>query len=244
MIRHRDWIKYVVATVFFLQIAAGRAADRPNILWITSEDNSPYLGCYGDAQASTPHLDQLAAQGVRYRNAFSSAPVCSAARSTLISGMHASSAGLHNHRSSLAIPAHFQLYPELLRKAGYFCTNNAKTDYNISVQGKRGTTACVVLGVEAIEARASLTPLMRDASADVRVVAAEALAHMGEIGAAKQTLLEVIKTGNPYEGLAAINTLEMIARAELMTGEELRGLLEGTERTDLMERVMDAMKTL
>ena len=57
--------------------------DRPNILWITSEDNSPYLGCYGDLQARTPHLDRFSGQGVRYLNAFSSAPVCSAARSTL-----------------------------------------------------------------------------------------------------------------------------------------------------------------
>ena len=142
MIRCSRWIGFIVVCVLLLSMASGRAADRPNILWITSEDNSPYLGCYGDTQAQTPHLDHLAAQGVRYRNAFSSAPVCSAARSTLISGMHASSAGLHNHRSSQAIPAGFQLYPELLRKAGYYCTNNAKTDYNVTVQGKRGTRAC------------------------------------------------------------------------------------------------------
>jgi N-sulfoglucosamine sulfohydrolase len=621
MNRHLNWMCTLVVAVLFVSITPGWTADRPNILWITSEDNSPYLGCYGDTQARTPHLDQLAAQGVRYRNAFSSAPVCSAARSTLISGLHASSAGLHNHRSSVAIPAGFQLYPDLLRKAGYFCTNNSKTDYNISVQGKRGTTACwdqssgkahyknrsagqpffavfnlgishegqttdraytrrrqqglypaervvspkdvklppyhadtpvvrenwsryydnmwlldtqvgdllaeleqsgqaentivfyygdhggalprgkrnihdsgtrvpliirfpekyqhlastkasqwvdapvafvdfpatllslldipipghyegkaflgsqakahdhvflfrgrmderydtvravrtedalyinnltphrawgqyyfypfnvmpsmdawyqaylagrcnpvqarywqtkpgeefyviesdpyqinnlidkkehartirrlrqtlrdrlvetrdaglipegmyawlpgdqtvyeyahshaypidaivdlafkatsrdrvhlasikaalshthpvmrywaatgcVVLGMQAIEAKEALAPLIRDVSADVRVVAAEALAHMGEIGAAKETLLQVIKTGNPYEGLAAINTLEMMARDSLMTGDELRALLEGTERTDLMERVMDAIKTL
>ena len=142
MIRHSHGMNFVVVGILLGSLALGQAADRPNILWITSEDNSPYLGCYGDTQARTPHLDQLAAQGVRYRNAFSSAPVCSAARSTLISGLHASSAGLHNHRSSVAMPASFELYPELLRKAGYYCTNNAKTDYNISVQGKRGTTAC------------------------------------------------------------------------------------------------------
>ena len=90
---------------------------RPNILWITSEDNSHYLGCYGDPQARTPNLDKLATQGVRYRHAFANAPVCSAARSTLITGMHASSAGIHNHRSSNAIPGAFRLYPELLRQA-------------------------------------------------------------------------------------------------------------------------------
>ena len=108
------------------------AAERPNILWITSEDNGPYLGCYGDALAQTPHLDRLAAAGVRYRYAFANAPVCSTARSTLITGMYASSLGVHNHRSSVAIPAAFLLYPEHLRAAGYYCTNNSKTDYNIA----------------------------------------------------------------------------------------------------------------
>ncbi len=110
------------------------ADDRPNILWLTSEDNSPYLGCYGDTFAQTPHLDRLASEGVRYRHAFANAPVCSAARSTLITGMHASSLGVHNHRSRVAIPARFQPYPKYLRAAGYYCTNNSKTDYNIPDQ--------------------------------------------------------------------------------------------------------------
>jgi len=104
--------------------------DRPNILWITSEDNSPLLGCYGDEQAHTPNLDRLATQGIRYRNAFANAPVCSAARSTLITGMYACSLGIHNHRSKANIPASFRPYPEYLRQAGYYCTNNSKTDYN------------------------------------------------------------------------------------------------------------------
>jgi arylsulfatase A-like enzyme len=123
-------------------LTAGRASiasarqDRPNILWITSEDNSPYLGCYGDPQAHTPNLDRLAAEGVRYRNAFANAPVCSAARSTLITGMHACSLGIHNHRSRVRIPERFRMYPEYLRDAGYYCTNNSKTDYNIAGVGK------------------------------------------------------------------------------------------------------------
>ncbi len=114
MFKHPIWICSVFMSVLLLSFVSSQAADknRPNILWITSEDNSPYLGCYGDVQAKTPNLDRFSTQGIRYRNAFSSAPVCSAARSTLISGMHASSAGLHNHRSSNAIPAAFKLYPE------------------------------------------------------------------------------------------------------------------------------------
>ncbi|MHB9007613.1 MAG: sulfatase-like hydrolase/transferase, partial [Limisphaerales bacterium] len=83
---------------------AADAAERPNLLWITSEDNSPYLGCYGDPLARTPHLDRLAAQGVRYRHAFANAPVCSSARTTLITGMYASSLGAQHHRSRVHIP--------------------------------------------------------------------------------------------------------------------------------------------
>jgi N-sulfoglucosamine sulfohydrolase len=108
------------------------AAERPNILWITSEDNSPYLGCYGDSLARTPHLDRLAAEGVRYRNAFANVPVCSPTRTTLITGMYASSLGVQHHRSRVAIPASFKLYPEHLRAAGYYCSNNSKTDYNVA----------------------------------------------------------------------------------------------------------------
>jgi N-sulfoglucosamine sulfohydrolase len=107
------------------------ADERPNVLWITSEDNSCYLGCYGDPNAETPHLDRLAAEGIRYRNAFANAPVCSTARSTLITGMHACSLGIDHHRSRVAIPEAFLLYPELLRAAGYYCTNHSKEDYNI-----------------------------------------------------------------------------------------------------------------
>ena len=108
-------------------------AARPNVLWLTSEDNGPFLGCYGDPHARTPHLDGLAAEGVRYRRAFANAPVCSSARTTLITGMYPPSIGAQHHRSRMPLPAGFQLYPELLRAAGYYCTNNAKTDYNVTL---------------------------------------------------------------------------------------------------------------
>ncbi|WP_320112589.1 sulfatase [Draconibacterium orientale] len=103
---------------------------RPNILWITSEDNSPFLGCYGDAFATTPTLDKLASEGFRYTNAYANCPVCAPARNTIITGVYAASNGNEQMRSTypkskLVIP-----YPELLRKAGYYCTNNVKTDYN------------------------------------------------------------------------------------------------------------------
>lgn len=118
-----------LAGLFLLPL---RSAERPNILWITSEDNSPYLGCYGDANAQTPNLDRLAAEGIRFRNAFANAPVCSTTRTTLITGMHATSLGVQHHRSSVPIPEQFKLYPAHLRAAGYYCTNNSKTDYNVA----------------------------------------------------------------------------------------------------------------
>ncbi len=103
---------------------------RPNILWITVEDMSANLGCYGDAYATTPNLDRLAAESVRYTNAFASAPVCSPARSTLITGVYATTLGTLGLRSRFPIPEQMRGFPAYLREAGYYCTNNVKTDYN------------------------------------------------------------------------------------------------------------------
>lgn len=107
-------------------------APRPNILWITAEDMSPHLGCYGDAFATTPHLDAFAARSVRYTQAFATAPVCSPARSCLITGVYATSLGTQRLRSAFPIPKEFRGFPAYLRKAGYFTSNNVKTDYNIA----------------------------------------------------------------------------------------------------------------
>jgi arylsulfatase A-like enzyme len=102
---------------------------RPNILWITCEDLSPVLGCYGDRQAITPNLDRLAAEGVRYTRAYANASVCSPARSTLITGMYAVSLGTQHLRSVLPLPPEVRPFPVYLRRAGYYCTNNFKEDY-------------------------------------------------------------------------------------------------------------------
>lgn len=109
--------------------AAG--AQLPNILWITCEDTGPQLGCYGDAYAQTPHLDRLAARSLRYLNAWSNAPVCAPARTTIISGVYPTSTGSEHMRSEVDMPARMQMYPQLLRQRGYYCTNNSKTDYNL-----------------------------------------------------------------------------------------------------------------
>lgn len=105
-------------------------ATRPNILWITSEDNGPEIGAYGDAYATTPNLDALAARGFRYRTVWSNGPVCGASRTALILGVYPESTGGEHMRSHVPLPDDIRLYPALLRDAGYYTTNNSKTDYN------------------------------------------------------------------------------------------------------------------
>ena len=78
--------------------------ERPNILWITHEDLSPIYGCYGDDYAHTPNIDRLAESGYRFTNAFSNAPICAPARSTLITGMYATSLGTQHLRSEIPVP--------------------------------------------------------------------------------------------------------------------------------------------
>lgn len=112
------------------------AEDRPNILWITSEDNGPHMGCYGDEYASTPNLDALAAKGLIYQNAWSTAPVCAPARTTLISGVYPPSTGGQHMRSMTPLPFFMKMYPQYLRSLGYYCTNNSKKDYNLEEKGK------------------------------------------------------------------------------------------------------------
>ena len=120
----------------FLQAGALRAADRPNILWITTEDIGPQLGCYGDRYAITPNLDEFAKTACRYDHCWSNAPVCAPARTTIITGMYPPSLGAENMRSLVKLPENIQLYPQYLRAAGYYCTNNSKTDYNVESTGK------------------------------------------------------------------------------------------------------------
>ena len=105
-------------------------AGRPNILWIVSEDNSPLIGAYGDEFATTPNIDRFAAEGIRYTNAFATAPVCAPSRSTLITGMYPPSVGTEHMRSTYPVPAFVKFFPHYLRQAGYYTTNNAKKDYN------------------------------------------------------------------------------------------------------------------
>lgn len=133
----------------------------PNILWIVCEDISPDLPMYGDSTAKTPNLDALAATGTVYTHAFTTAGVCAPSRSSIITGMHQTSIGTMHMRTgndvfgwgkreypekvdftdldgdtlrkySTVIPEEVKCFPEYLREAGYFCTNNAKTDYQFA----------------------------------------------------------------------------------------------------------------
>lgn len=133
-----------------ISLAAGGASrERPNIVWILVDDMSPDLRCYGNTTVDTPHLDQLAAGGVRFTAAFSTGPICSISRSALVTGCHQTHIGCQNHRSGstqhpIRLPGNVTPVPNLLRNSGYHVTNLslddflkadgpvgvAKTDYN------------------------------------------------------------------------------------------------------------------
>jgi len=138
MTRWRQVLLAWICTLATLGIQSAGAVEmaRPNILWLTSEDHGPQMGCYGDRYATTPHVDALAKRGMIYRHCWSNAPVCAAARTTLISGMYATSTGGEHMRSMVPYPAGKQMFPQLLRSAGYYCTNSAKEDYNLSQPGQ------------------------------------------------------------------------------------------------------------
>ena len=112
---------------------SGSPTDKPNILWITSEDNGiSWVSCYGGTNAKTPAIDQLAREGFRYEYCFDNAAVCAPTRSSWITGMYAISNGTQPMRSRNEIPHdRIPYYPDLLRKAGYHTSNPGKTDYNI-----------------------------------------------------------------------------------------------------------------
>lgn len=136
--KHLVWLQLLLLGVHCTasESSAEPTQERPNILWITAEDMSPTLGCWGDEYAHTPNIDAFAARSVRYTKAFATAPVCSPVRSTLITGRYATSMGTQRLRSRFPLPQGVQAWPAYLRRAGYYCTNNVKTDYNTSDEQK------------------------------------------------------------------------------------------------------------
>jgi N-sulfoglucosamine sulfohydrolase len=134
-------------TPFSTQQTKAQSTDqqRPNIIWISTEDLSPHFGCYGDKVALTPNIDRLASEGIRFNNVFTTAAICAPCRAGIITGMYQTSIGCMHMRTSSyrrsvdnpiefsAVPPHFvKAFTEYLRVAGYYCTNNEKTDYQFS----------------------------------------------------------------------------------------------------------------
>ncbi|HYW96451.1 MAG TPA: sulfatase-like hydrolase/transferase, partial [Bacteroidales bacterium] len=133
-------LKYTTLPLAFVMLAGCARQEKqeslPNILWLSAEDIGPALGCYGDPQATTPNIDKLAEHGIVYTKAFATAPICAPARSALITGIHATSTGTQHLRSVIPVPDSLKILPQFLREAGYYCTNNAKTDYNFDPAGR------------------------------------------------------------------------------------------------------------
>ena len=114
---------------------AGRAyaadtapAERPNIVRIIVEDMSCDFGYQGQGLVNTPNVDRLAKEGAVFTNAYVTAPVCSASRSALITGMYQTAIGAHHHRSGRGtvkqtLPEQIKLIPELFQEAGYYTCN-------------------------------------------------------------------------------------------------------------------------
>jgi N-sulfoglucosamine sulfohydrolase len=118
---------------------------QPNILWISTEDMSPHLGCWGDPVAHTPNIDRLASQGARFTKVFTTAAISAPVRSGIITGMYQTSIGCMHMRTTsyrrsvdnplefTAVPPHYvKAFTEYMRAAGYYCTNNSKTDYQFA----------------------------------------------------------------------------------------------------------------
>ena len=143
----------VVGFIGFSAPAAQSAGDRPNILWLVSEDNDTFLGLL--RRPAGPYADarRLARQGVLYERCFAE-PVCAPSRFTLITGMYAVTCGPAEHmRAQGKIPSWLKGFPACLREAGYYTSNNAKTDYNSPISIKEAWDACEQQGPLAQAAR-------------------------------------------------------------------------------------------
>ncbi len=122
--------------LLFLTACGSRSegsTEKPNFVWIISEDNSThYMELFDPNGIATPHIEKMAGQGVKFTRAFSNAPVCSVARSTLISSCYGPRTGAQYHRKSQLVPMPdgVQMFPSYLREAGYYTSNNQKKDYN------------------------------------------------------------------------------------------------------------------
>lgn len=127
------YLGVVVLILLSLNSCQEKTEPKPNILWITIEDWSPDLSCYGTKGIYTPHVDRLAAEGIRFETAFTTSPVCSTSRSAMMTGFHQNFIGAHQHRThdKQPLPYDIKPIPKLFEEAGYFTTLMSwKTDCN------------------------------------------------------------------------------------------------------------------
>ncbi|MFY0625807.1 MAG: sulfatase [Reichenbachiella sp.] len=135
LIKLKIWVVVAMTSpfIFSCENSQKTISKKPNIVWITSEDNSKhYMKLFDENGIETPNIEKLADQGVKFTRAFSNAAVCSAARSTLISGCYGPRVASHYHRKmeKVPLPVGLKMFPSYLREAGYYTTNNSKEDYN------------------------------------------------------------------------------------------------------------------
>ena len=132
--------KYLLLIFVFIISSCNDELDpKPNILWIVTEDNSlHYMNLYTKGGAEMPNVSSLASEGIVFNNAFSNAPVCSVARSTIITGVYSPRIGTQYHRrmSLVKLPDDVKPLPVYLKEAGYYTSNNSKEDYNFIKDGE------------------------------------------------------------------------------------------------------------
>ena len=132
--------KYLLLIFVFIISSCNEELDpKPNILWIVTEDNSlHYMNLYTKGGAEMPNISSLASEGIVFNNAFSNAPVCSVARSTIITGVYSPRIGTQYHRrmSLVKLPDDVKPLPVYLKEAGYYTSNNSKEDYNFIKDGE------------------------------------------------------------------------------------------------------------
>ncbi len=118
-------------TLLLTPHSSAAAPKKPNVVFILSDNHGAWtLGCYGNKDIRTPHIDKMAAEGVRFTNAFANNAVCSPTRATYLTGLMLSQHGVHNflHGGNLQVGpdqrntlAEFTSLPEVLKKNGYSC---------------------------------------------------------------------------------------------------------------------------
>lgn len=119
--------------------AAAPPAERPNVLFLISDDLNNYLGCYGDPRAKTPHLDALAERGVKFERAYCTYPLCGPSRNSMLTGLYPNSSGILTNAQIFrqTIPEHPSL-SQTFRRAGYFAARIGKL-YHYNVPKSVGT---------------------------------------------------------------------------------------------------------